>query len=152
MSATRPGGPAAPARPPTAGTSRLAAAVQRTPRVPADEPVPDPARLPAHTTIVDGGLLREARRRHEVSRETLSWNSGIGIATISRLERRPPGPRYCRNRTLARLAAALGEPPAALVPPGMLTALGLAAAAPSDAGPDQDAEPAADSEPVPMSA
>jgi transcriptional regulator with XRE-family HTH domain len=151
MSATRRGGPAA-ARPPT-GTSRFAAPDQRAPRTPVDEPVPDVAKLPAHTTIVDGELLREARRRHQISRETLAWDAGIGIATLARLERRPPAPRCCRERTLARLAAALGEPPAALVPPDLVTALGLGAAdAPSDAGPDQPAEPAADSEPVPMSA
>jgi transcriptional regulator with XRE-family HTH domain len=133
------------------GTSRFAAATQRPPRVLADEPVPDVARLPAHTTIVDGERLREARRRHHISRESLAWNAGVGIETIARLERRLPVPRTCRDRTLARLAAALGEPPAALVPPELVAALGLDGCddAPSAGQPPQ---PAADSAAAPMSA
>jgi DNA-binding XRE family transcriptional regulator len=118
------------------------------------EPVPDPATLPRHITIVDGELLREARRRHHVSQETLAWDAGISITTITDLERRPPVPRRCRTRTLARLAAALGEPPAALVPPHMAAALGL-----TDSGdvpiadqPDQPAEPATGSGPGAMPA
>ena len=155
MSATRPDGPAAAATPAPACTSRFAAATQRPQRVPADEPAPDPATLPAHTTIMDGELLREARRRHSISRENLSWDSGVGIAVIARLERRPPVPRRCRDRTLARLAAALGEPPAALVPPDLVAVLGLAG--PGDGAqpagqPDQAAGAAAVGEPAAKSA
>jgi DNA-binding XRE family transcriptional regulator len=151
MSATQSGDPAAAARPTAVGASRFAAATQRPPRVLAGEPAPDPARLPAHTTIVDGELLREARRRHQLSRENLAWDAGVGIETIARLERRPSVPRRCRDRTLARLAATLGEPPAALVPPEMVAALGLDGSddAPSAGQPPQ---PAADSAATPMSA
>ncbi|HUY47420.1 MAG TPA: helix-turn-helix transcriptional regulator [Streptosporangiaceae bacterium] len=81
---------------------------------------------PAHTTgrvgtgtaarrwivTVDGRRLRQLRRQHGLSQEMLADVTGISLTTIGRLERqdRPS----CRGRTLARLAAALGQHPADL--------------------------------------
>jgi transcriptional regulator with XRE-family HTH domain len=59
---------------------------------------------------VDGRRLRQLRRQHDVSRERLAYRAGISPATVARLERQSD-PR-CRTRTLARIAAALGQPPA----------------------------------------
>ena len=97
----------------------------RTGRGKSTETVPDVRNQPPHTIIVDGGLLRAARQRQHMSREKLAWKAEISITTIERLEQRPVIPRQCRDRTLARLAAALGEAPAALVPAGLASALGL---------------------------
>jgi hypothetical protein len=94
-------------------------------RAPDVDDIGDVRDLPPSTTVVDGRLLWEARRRHRVSRENLAWDAKIGITTIARLEQQPRGPRRCRIRTLARLAATLGEPPAALVPASLVAALGL---------------------------
>ena len=46
--------------------------------------------------------------------EDLAGRAGISSHTLSRLERRPKA--SCRTRTLARLAAALGEDPASISP------------------------------------
>ena len=64
------------------------------------------------TVTLDGQRLRALRRAHGLSQEKLAGLAGVSPATVRRLERqRHPS---CRGRTLARLAAALGEPPAAL--------------------------------------
>ena len=72
---------------------------------------------PAHrwTTTIDGRHLRNLRHRHGLSQEQLAGKAGISVATIARLEQ---GHHHapCRSRTLARLAAALGHPPADLTP------------------------------------
>jgi transcriptional regulator with XRE-family HTH domain len=63
-------------------------------------------------TVVDGARLRQLRRQHGLSAAELADQAGIGLSTVTRLERHPH--RSCRTRTLARLAAALGQPSAAL--------------------------------------
>ena len=64
------------------------------------------------TTTLDGLKLRQLRRQHSLSQESLADRAGISLTTMARLERqhRPP----CRTYTLARLAVALGEPPASI--------------------------------------
>lgn len=75
---------------------------------------------------LDGNRLRQLRREHRLSQETLAERAGISLGTVSRLEREARA--SCRSRTLARLAAALGEQPAALMAaPGHQTGLGRAA-------------------------
>jgi len=74
---------------------------------------------PAHPSgrwfaVVDGARVRQLRREHGLSPAQLAGKAGIGLSTVSRLERQPR--RSCRTRTLARLAAALNQPPAALIP------------------------------------
>ena len=64
------------------------------------------------TTVLDGQRLRQLRREHGLSQEKLADGAGISIATVARLERQPHP--SCRTRTVARLAAALGEHPAAI--------------------------------------
>ena len=66
------------------------------------------------TTILDGQRLRQLRRQLRLSQEQLAGQAGISLTTMRRLERYPATP--CRCRTLARLAAALGEDPARLTP------------------------------------
>jgi transcriptional regulator with XRE-family HTH domain len=66
------------------------------------------------TTILDGQQLRQLRRQRELSQEKLADLAGVSPATVARLERQHRSP--CRGRTLARLAAALGERPAAISP------------------------------------
>jgi anti-sigma regulatory factor (Ser/Thr protein kinase)/DNA-binding Xre family transcriptional regulator len=71
---------------------------------------------PGHPWIIciDGHRLGNLRRQHQLTRAELASKAGISTATVARLEQhRHPA---CRTRTLARLAAALGEDPAALVP------------------------------------
>jgi len=67
------------------------------------------------TTVLDGKQLRQLRLQRELSQEKLADLAGISPATVARLERQHHSP--CRGRTLARLAAALGERPAAISPP-----------------------------------
>jgi DNA-binding XRE family transcriptional regulator len=64
--------------------------------------------------VADGQRLRQLRRQHGMSQEALADRAGISLTTVGRLERqdRPS----CRGRTLARLAAVLGEHPAAIMP------------------------------------
>jgi transcriptional regulator with XRE-family HTH domain len=50
--------------------------------------------------------------QHRLSQDELARCAGISITTIARLERQPTA--TCRGRTLARLAAALPEQPAAM--------------------------------------
>jgi transcriptional regulator with XRE-family HTH domain len=47
-----------------------------------------------------------------MSQDKLADRAGISAATVARLERQPRP--SCRTRTLARLAAALGEHPATI--------------------------------------
>jgi DNA-binding XRE family transcriptional regulator len=65
--------------------------------------------------VADGRRLRQLRRQHGLSQAVLAGRAGISVTTIGRLERhaRPS----CRGRTLARITAALGEHPTALIPP-----------------------------------
>lgn len=65
-------------------------------------------------TAVDGPRLRQLRRQRGLSPAELAGRAGIGLPTVLRIERQPG--RCCRTRTLARLAAALGQPPATLIP------------------------------------
>ena len=62
--------------------------------------------------VVDGARLRQLRRQYGLSPAELAGKAGIGLSTVTRLERQRR--RSCRTRTLARLAAALGQPPATL--------------------------------------
>jgi transcriptional regulator with XRE-family HTH domain len=66
------------------------------------------------TTVLDGTRLRQLRREHGLSQEQLASRARISLATVARLERQPEA--KCRGRTLARLAAALDEPPGAIRP------------------------------------
>jgi DNA-binding XRE family transcriptional regulator len=64
------------------------------------------------TTVLDGERLRQLRRQRGLSQEKLADRAGVSLTTVARLERqRSPS---CRCRTLARLAAALGEHPATI--------------------------------------
>jgi DNA-binding XRE family transcriptional regulator len=87
------------------------------------------------TTVLDGPRLRAARQRQGLSQEQLAYAAGVSPATVVRLEgqRRP----RCRGRTLGRLAAALGEHPAAIAP-----VLGPA----PEPGPPRAAQPASAAE------
>jgi transcriptional regulator with XRE-family HTH domain len=64
--------------------------------------------------VVDGARVRQLRRQHGLSPAQLADKAGIGLSTVSRLERQPRC--SCRTRTLVRLAAALNQPPTALMP------------------------------------
>jgi transcriptional regulator with XRE-family HTH domain len=64
------------------------------------------------TTTLDGFRLRQLRHEHGLSQENLADQAGLSLTTITRLERQSRA--ACRCRTLSRLAAALGQPPAAL--------------------------------------
>jgi transcriptional regulator with XRE-family HTH domain len=63
---------------------------------------------------IDGQRLRQLRLQGGLSQEMLADRAGVSLATVGRLERH--GHPSCRGRTLARLAAALGEHPAAIYP------------------------------------
>jgi transcriptional regulator with XRE-family HTH domain len=67
------------------------------------------------TTVLDGQRLRQLRTQHGLSREKLAGLAGVSLTTVARLEAQPRA--SCRSRTLARLAAALGESPAVITPP-----------------------------------
>ena len=86
-----------------------------------NHPAPASVTLRAHrwNIALDGQRLRQLRRQHGLSQEQLAAKAGISLATVARLERTPR--TTCRTRTLSRLAAALGEEPAALTPqrPGL---------------------------------
>jgi transcriptional regulator with XRE-family HTH domain len=56
--------------------------------------------------------LRELRRQRALSQAELAKLAGVSAHTVSKLERQPAS--CCRSRTLARLAAALGECPAVI--------------------------------------
>jgi transcriptional regulator with XRE-family HTH domain len=63
--------------------------------------------------VVDGRRVRQLRHQHGMTPAELAGKAGIGLSTVTRLERYPQ--RRCRTRTLARIAAALGQHPAALI-------------------------------------
>jgi DNA-binding XRE family transcriptional regulator len=65
-------------------------------------------------TVLDGTRLRQLRHQRGLSAAELAGKAGVGLSTVVRLERQPWG--SCRTHTLARLAAALGQPPAAFTP------------------------------------
>jgi DNA-binding XRE family transcriptional regulator len=67
---------------------------------------------PDTVAVIDGRQLRRLRHARGLSQENLAWTAGLGLTTVARLESqaRPP----CRYRTLARLAAVLGENPNAI--------------------------------------
>jgi DNA-binding XRE family transcriptional regulator len=75
---------------------------------------PNPRAPRRWITVVDGQRLRRVRRRRGLSREALADQAGVSLTTVARLEcqRRAP----CRTWTLARIAAALKERPAAIRP------------------------------------
>lgn len=77
-------------------------------------PGPGPGPSARWTTNLDGRRLQRLRRQSGMSQDQLADRAGISAATVARLERTPE--TTCRSRTLARLAAALGEQPAALIP------------------------------------
>jgi serine/threonine-protein kinase RsbW len=64
------------------------------------------------TAIVNGDTLRRLRHKSGLTQEQLATKAGLSPATVGRLERTPRS--TCRSRTLARLAAAVGELPPAL--------------------------------------
>ena len=55
------------------------------------------------TIALDGTRLRELRRQHGLSQETLADRAGLSLTTVARLESRPTSP--CRGRFWA------GSPP-----------------------------------------
>ena len=63
-------------------------------------------------TALDGLKLRQLRHQHGLSQEKLADLADISLTTMARLERHHRSP--CRTYTLARLAAALGEPAASI--------------------------------------
>ena len=75
-------------------------------------PAQQASRSARWTTMLNGTRLRQLRHEHGLSQESLADRAGLSLTTVARLEQQPVGP--CRGRTLARLAAALGEQPAAL--------------------------------------
>jgi anti-sigma regulatory factor (Ser/Thr protein kinase)/DNA-binding XRE family transcriptional regulator len=78
-------------------------------------PIADSGRtIPPRTTVLDGARLRRLRRLRGLSQERLASHAGISLTTVTRLESQSCAP--CRCRTLGRLAAALGEHPAAILP------------------------------------
>lgn len=91
-------------------------------RTAASQLEPPPAPVPARAggsagrrwmVTIDGQRLRELRRQRGLSQEVLADRAGVSAATVGRLER--CGRPSCRGRTLARLAAVLGEHPAAII-------------------------------------
>jgi DNA-binding Xre family transcriptional regulator len=64
--------------------------------------------------VADGQRLRQLRHEQRLSQEALASRAGISVGTIGKLERQAFF--SCRGRTLARLAAALGVQPTALMP------------------------------------
>lgn len=71
-----------------------------------------PGQAEKWTRELDGQRLRRVRRQRGLSQETLADLAGLSLTTVARLERQPRSP--CRTWTLARLALALHENPAAL--------------------------------------
>ena len=71
-----------------------------------------PSRSQRWVTTMNGHRLRHLRHHAGLSQADLGGRAGISLTTIVRLEHSPHA--SCRPRTLARLAAALGEAPATL--------------------------------------
>ena len=65
------------------------------------------------TAVIDGQRLRELRRQRALSQVELAKLAGVSAHTVSKLEWQPAS--CFRSRTLARLAAALGEAPSSIV-------------------------------------
>jgi DNA-binding XRE family transcriptional regulator len=65
------------------------------------------------SAVLDSQRLRQLRRLHGLSQETVAYRAGLSLATIGRLEREPRP--HCRTRTMTLLAAAIGEHPAAII-------------------------------------
>jgi len=63
-------------------------------------------------TIADGQRIREMRHRCGLAQAELAGLAGVSLDTVVRLERQ--NRTTCRTRTLARIAAALGETPATI--------------------------------------
>lgn len=63
--------------------------------------------------VLDSERLRELRRRRGLSQPELAGRAGISLSTLARLESQSGRP--CRTRTLALIARALDEDPAALL-------------------------------------
>jgi transcriptional regulator with XRE-family HTH domain len=61
------------------------------------------------TTLANGQRIRELRRQCGLAQAELAGLAGVSLNTVARLERQHR--TACRTRTLARIAAALGEPP-----------------------------------------
>ena len=64
------------------------------------------------TAVLNGDTLRRLRHKSGLTQERLAAKAGLSPTTVARLERTPRS--TCRSRTLARLAAAVGELPATL--------------------------------------
>ena len=64
------------------------------------------------TTIANGQRIRELRRQCGLAQAELAGLAGVSLDTVARLERQYR--TACRTRTLARIAAALGESPATI--------------------------------------
>lgn len=62
---------------------------------------------------VDGQRVGELRRQRGLARAELALLAGLSLGTVARLERERR--TTCRTRTLARVAAALGEQPGTIV-------------------------------------
>ena len=60
----------------------------------------------------DGQRIRELRRQCGLAQAELAGLAGVSLNTVARLERQHR--TACRTRTLARIAAALEEPPATI--------------------------------------
>ena len=69
------------------------------------------------TTVADGQRIRELRHQCGLGQAQLADRAGVSLHTVARLERQHR--TGCRTRTLARIAAALGQPP------GTITAVTL---------------------------
>ena len=67
--------------------------------------------------VIDGRQLRQLRGQQGLTQAALARQAAVSLSVVSRLERQPRA--SCRSRTLARLAAALGRPPADLTAPGV---------------------------------
>jgi len=64
------------------------------------------------TIIANGQRIRELRRQCGLAQAELARLAGVSLDTVARLERQQR--TTCRTRTLARIAAALGEPTATI--------------------------------------
>jgi transcriptional regulator with XRE-family HTH domain len=64
------------------------------------------------TTTANGHRIRELRHRCGLAQAELAGLAGVSLDTVVRLERQ--NQTTCRTRTLARIAAALGETPATI--------------------------------------
>jgi serine/threonine-protein kinase RsbW len=64
------------------------------------------------SAFIDGPRLRDLRELRHLSRQALAGQAGISPTTLARIERQPRA--RCHPRTMARIAAALGEHPATI--------------------------------------